>query len=81
MPLVNPDHADLLDVIRRHVIAHDPEQSWIVDRLAFLHVGGSTLYGTNTPASDLDMRGVVIAPKSYWVEASGSSCSRQSCPR
>ena len=43
MTVVNPRHADLLDAIRRHVVAHTPEQAWVVDRLAFLHVGGSTL--------------------------------------
>jgi hypothetical protein len=69
MTAVNPRHADLLDAIRREMLAQNPEQAWVVDRLAFLHVGGSTLYGTNTPDSDLDVRGVVIAPKSYWVGA------------
>jgi len=66
---LNPTHAPLTDAIRRHVLANNPEQAWVVDRLAFLHVGGSTLYGTNTPASDLDVRGVTVAPKSYWVGA------------
>ena len=67
--MVNPAHAPLLDALRRHVLSNNPEQAWVIDRLAFLHVGGSTLYGTDTPDSDLDLRGVAIAPKSFWVGA------------
>jgi hypothetical protein len=67
--MTNPTHANLVDAIRRHVVSHNPEQAWVVDHLAFLHVGGSTLYGTNTPDSDLDVRGVTIPPKSFWVGA------------
>src|ERR1700722_20064834 len=51
------------------VVAQNPEQGWVIDNLAFLHIGGSTLYGTNTADSDLDIRGVTIAPKSFWVGA------------
>jgi len=29
--------------------------------------GGSIAYGTNTPSSDVDLRGVFIPPKEYWV--------------
>jgi len=65
----NSTHGGLLDRVRRLVVANNPEQAWVVDRLAFLHVGGSTLYGTSTDQSDLDVRGVTIAPKSYWVGA------------
>ena len=67
--MIHPTYADLLDRIRRLVVSNNPEQAWVIDNLAFLHVGGSTLYGTATDKSDLDVRGVTIAPKSYWVGA------------
>jgi hypothetical protein len=67
--MLNPTHAKLVDDIRSMVVSRNPEQAWVLDNAAFLHVGGSTLYGTNTPGSDLDVRGVTIAPKSYWVGA------------
>jgi len=61
--------SNLIDQVRRLVIAQNPDQGWVIDNLAFLHVGGSTLYGTNTADSDVDIRGVTIAPKSFWVGA------------
>lgn len=30
-------------------------------------VSGSRLYGTSTPESDLDVRGVIVPPMSYWL--------------
>jgi hypothetical protein len=65
----DPKYANLIEQIRREVVSRNPEQAWVIDNLAFLHVGGSTLYGTNTAASDLDVRGITIAPKSFWVGA------------
>src|SRR5687767_2292938 len=62
-----PRYRHLVDAIRRHVLGQNPEQAWVFDNLVFLHIGGSTLYGTDTPDSDLDVRGVTIPPKSYWV--------------
>ena len=62
-------NSNLIDKVRQLVTARNPEQAWVIDNLAFLHVGGSTLYGTNTADSDLDIRGVTIAPKSFWVGA------------
>lgn len=61
--------SNLLPEIRRRIVATNPQLHWVIDNLAFLHVGGSTLYGTQSPDSDLDIRGVTIAPKSYWVGA------------
>ncbi len=61
--------ANLIDRLRRLVVAQNPERGWVIDNLVFLHVGGSTLYGTSTADSDLDVRGVTIAPKSFWVGA------------
>jgi hypothetical protein len=67
--VIDRTYSNLLDRIRRHVVSNNPEQAWVIDNLAFLHVGGSTLYGTATDTSDLDVRGVTIAPKSFWVGA------------
>ena len=69
LPVKCTNPTELLRAIRELVVTNNPEQSWVVDNLAFLHVGGSRLYGTDTADSDLDVRGVVIAPKSYWVGA------------
>lgn len=64
-----PANPNLIDQVRRLVVAQNPEQGWVIDNLVFLHIGGSTLYGTNTADSDLDIRGVTIAPKTFWVGA------------
>jgi predicted nucleotidyltransferase len=42
-------------------------QEWIADNIQYLFVSGSHLYGTNTDSSDLDIRGVTIAPIEYWI--------------
>jgi uncharacterized protein len=59
----------LHDATRRAIVPRNPEMAWAIDNLLFLHVGGSRLYGTSTPGSDWDVRGVTLAPKSYWVGA------------
>lgn len=51
--------------ILRNVVSQD--QKWILDNLLFLHVSGSRLYGMNNDDSDYDVRGIVIAPKEFWV--------------
>lgn len=40
---------------------------WLNDRVIFLTVYGSRAYGTSTPTSDLDIRGVAIAPPEYYL--------------
>lgn len=45
----------------------DDSRKWIIDNLCVLHIAGSRLYGTNTESSDIDVRGVTIAPKEYWI--------------
>lgn len=40
---------------------------WIPKRTIFLTKHGSHAYGTNLPTSDLDIRGVCIAPKRYYL--------------
>ena len=40
---------------------------WLRERTIYLTQHGSRCYGTSTPTSDLDVRGVVIAPKEYYL--------------
>lgn len=46
--------------------------SWLKDRTIYLTRHGSHAYRTSTPTSDLDVRGVVIAPKEYYLGMTGS---------
>lgn len=41
--------------------------TWLQDRTIFITRHGSQAYGTSTPTSDLDVRGVAIAPKEYYL--------------
>lgn len=43
---------------------------WLESRTILLHRAGSHAYGTNTPESDLDVRGVAIAPLEYHLGVS-----------
>jgi len=38
---------------------------WIPDNIVFLTLSGSHAYGTSTPASDIDVRGLVIPPLDF----------------
>lgn len=40
---------------------------WLYDRTILLALAGSHLYGLATPGSDVDLRGVCVAPKSYYL--------------
>jgi predicted nucleotidyltransferase len=44
-----------------------PHLSWIQDNTALLVRHGSHAYGTNTPASDEDFKGIAIPPKKYFL--------------
>lgn len=46
--------------------------SWLKDRTIYLTRHGSQAYGTSTPTSDLDVRGVVIAPREYYLGMTSS---------
>ena len=40
---------------------------WLRARTIFLTKAGSHAYGTNTPTSDIDLRGIAIPPKEYFL--------------
>lgn len=40
--------------------------NWILDRAIYACIHGSRAYGTNTPESDTDVKGVTIPPKHYF---------------
>lgn len=40
---------------------------WLVDNTIFLTLHGSHAYGTNTPASDVDVKGIAIPPSEYYL--------------
>jgi predicted nucleotidyltransferase len=40
---------------------------WLQGRTIFLTVHGSQCYGTATPESDIDVKGVAVAPRSYYL--------------
>ncbi len=44
-------------------LTHQDSPRWLNDRLLYLTRGGSHAYGTSTPTSDLDLRGIAAAPK------------------
>lgn len=64
-------HEELLSHVRKAITTVNSAHPWVMDNLLFLHISGSRLYGTHTDTSDWDIRGVTLAPKSYWVGARG----------
>ncbi len=40
---------------------------WLARRTIFLTKHGSQAYGTNLPTSDLDLKGIAIAPRAYYL--------------
>lgn len=40
---------------------------WLQERTIYITRHGSQAYGTSTPTSDLDIRGIAIAPKEYYL--------------
>lgn len=49
----------------RSVIPADGSTSWLPGRTILLVKGGSHAYGTALPTSDLDWRGIAVAPERY----------------
>ncbi len=41
--------------------------TWLPERTIFLCKAGSQAYGTSTPESDLDLRGIAVAPRAYYL--------------
>jgi hypothetical protein len=56
-------------ILKEMIVKNNPEQGWIAHNLMLWHFHGSLLYGTNGIHSDTDIRGIVLAPKDYWVGA------------
>lgn len=44
----------------------DTNLDWLWDRTVYLTTHGSRAYGTNTPTSDIDRKGVAVPPKEYY---------------
>lgn len=42
-------------------------QDWLYNGTLFVTVSGSHSYGTNIETSDLDLRGICVAPKQYYI--------------
>ena len=42
-------------------------QPWLPERTVYLTVHGSRAYGTSLPSSDLDVRGIAIAPMNFYT--------------
>lgn len=40
---------------------------WLEDRTIFLTLHGSHAYGTNTATSDIDLKGIAVAPRIYYL--------------
>ena len=53
---------EVLDLI----IKRGPHMSWIKDNTVLLVRHGSHAYGTNTPSSDEDFKGIAIPPQNYF---------------
>lgn len=41
--------------------------TWLKDRTIFLTLHGSHAYGTDTPTSDIDLKGIAVAPMAYYL--------------
>ena len=56
------------DVLTR-IVKNSPHMSWMEQGTVLLVRHGSHAYGTNTPASDEDFKGVAIPPQEYFLGA------------
>ena len=53
------------DIIEK-IVKQSPHLSWMRSGVIYLTLYGSKAYGTDTPASDSDFKGVSISPKQYY---------------
>lgn len=56
-------------IVIDNIIKNGPHLNWIEDRTVLLVRHGSHAYGTNTPASDEDFKGIAIPPRKYFLGA------------
>lgn len=57
-------HKEIIQHLRENIAKG---QEWVIDNMIVLHEAGSHLYGTNHKDSDLDIRGITIAPLNHWI--------------
>ena len=60
---------NILEYLSDTIKKQNPEQKWIIDNLILLTPTGSQIYGTSTENSDIDIKGICVAPLNYWVGA------------
>ncbi len=58
---------EMKDVVIPKIINNSPHLKWISDRTVLLVRHGSHAYGTSTPESDEDFKGIAIPPKEYFL--------------
>jgi len=56
----------LKHIVIENILKNSPHLKWIKDRTVLLVRHGSQAYGTNTPESDEDFKGIAIPPKEYF---------------
>lgn len=54
-------------IVLNKIVENAPHWSWIKDRTVLLVRHGSHAYGTNTPESDEDFKGIAIPPLEYFL--------------
>lgn len=55
------------NIVLEKIIKNSPHLSWMKHNTVFLVRHGSHAYGTNTPTSDEDFKGIAIPPKQYFL--------------
>lgn len=56
-------------IVMEKMVKHSPHLGWLTDRTVLLVRHGSHAYGTNTPTSDEDFKGVAIPTREYFLGA------------
>lgn len=58
---------DLPDIHTKPYVPYVKELPWLYHNTIYLCRHGSQAYGTNTPDSDLDLRGICVPPREYFL--------------